>query len=76
VPSVVNQLLFGVNEMNLEHHRAFGHVRGIQGSNTDFLTSACSVYWGVPILSKDKDYLLYRKHLPIELIQPRKNRMN
>lgn len=46
--------------------------KGIQGSNTDFLICACSVYWGVPILSKDKDYLLYRKHLPIELIQPRK----
>ncbi len=46
--------------------------KGIQGSNTDFLICACSVYWGVPILSKDKDYLLYRKHFPIELIQPRK----
>ena len=47
--------------------------KGIQGSNTDFLIGACSVYWGVPILSKDKDYLLYREHLPIKLIQPRKN---
>ena len=46
--------------------------KGIQGSNTDFLICACSVHWGVPILSKDKDYLLYRKHLPIELIQPRR----
>lgn len=46
--------------------------KGIQGSNTDFLICACSVYWGVPILSKDKDYLLYRKHLPIKLIEPRK----
>jgi predicted nucleic acid-binding protein len=46
--------------------------KGIQGSNTDFLICACSVHWSVPILSKDKDYLLYRKHLPIELIQPRK----
>lgn len=46
--------------------------KGIQGSNADFLICACSVHWGVPILSKDKDYLLYIKHLPIELIQPRK----
>jgi hypothetical protein len=46
--------------------------KGIQGSNTDFLICACSVHWSVPILSKDKDYLLYRKHLPIKLIQPRK----
>lgn len=45
--------------------------KGIQGSNTDFLICACSVHWGVPILSKDKDYILYRKHLPIKLIRPR-----
>lgn len=48
--------------------------KGIQGSNTDFLICACSVYWNFPILSKDKDYLLYKKHLPIELIQPRKKK--
>ena len=46
--------------------------KGIQGSNTDFLICACSVYWRIPVLSKDKDYLLYKKHLPIEIIQPRK----
>lgn len=45
--------------------------KGIQGSNTDFIICACSVHWSVPILSKDKDYLLYRKHIPIEIIQPR-----
>lgn len=45
--------------------------QGIQGSNTDFLICACSVYWNLPILSKDKDYLHYRKHIPIELVQPR-----
>jgi predicted nucleic acid-binding protein len=45
--------------------------KGVQGSNTDFLICACAVYWSIPILSKDKDYLLYKKHLPIEIIQPR-----
>ena len=45
--------------------------KGIQGSNTDFVICACSVHWSIPILSKDKDYLLYRKHLPIEVIEPR-----
>jgi len=50
----------------------FCRSKGIQGSNIDFLICACSVHWSIPILSKDKDYLLYRKHLPIELIQPRK----
>ncbi len=48
--------------------------KGIQGSNTDFVICACSVHWNIPILSKDKDYLLYRKHLPIELIVPRKKK--
>ncbi len=47
--------------------------KGIQGSHTDFLICACSVQWSIPILSMDKDYLLYKKHLPIELAQPRKN---
>ncbi|MEO0454309.1 MAG: PIN domain nuclease [Verrucomicrobiota bacterium] len=46
--------------------------KGIQGSNTDFLICACSVHWSIPILSKDKDYQHYKKHLPVELIQPRK----
>ncbi len=45
--------------------------KGIQGSNTDFVICACSVHWSIPILSKDKDYLLYIKHLPIEVIEPR-----
>lgn len=45
--------------------------KGIQGSNTDFLICACAVHWSIPILSKDRDYLRYRQHLPIELIQPR-----
>lgn len=46
--------------------------KGIQGSNTDFLICACAVKWSLPILSKDKDYELYKKHLPIELLKPRK----
>ncbi|MDZ4742025.1 MAG: PIN domain nuclease [Verrucomicrobiota bacterium] len=40
---------------------------GIQGSHTDFLICACSVEWKVQILSKDKDYHLYEKYIPIEL---------
>lgn len=48
--------------------------KGIQGSNTDFLICACSVHWRFPILSKDKDYLRYKKHLPIELVGPRKTK--
>jgi len=46
--------------------------KGIQGSNTDFQICACSVQWNIPILSKDKDYELYKKHIPIDIIQPRK----
>lgn len=49
--------------------RFFNHCRskGIQGSGIDFIICACCVEWGFPILSKDKDYDLYKKHLPIEL---------
>tara|TARA_B110000037_G_C17037435_1_gene472223 strand:+ start:294 stop:704 length:411 start_codon:yes stop_codon:yes gene_type:complete len=46
--------------------------KGIQGSNTDFQICACSVEWNIPILSKDKDYELYKKFIPIDLIKPRK----
>ncbi|MDA0752799.1 MAG: hypothetical protein O2964_19030, partial [Verrucomicrobia bacterium] len=43
--------------------------RGIQGSHTDFLICACSIKWKIPILSKDKDFVHYAKHIPIELYQ-------
>jgi predicted nucleic acid-binding protein len=45
--------------------------KGIQGSNTDFLICACSVSWGFPILTKDKDFQLFRKFVPCELLEPR-----
>ncbi len=41
--------------------------KGIQGSHTDFLICACAVEWRVAILTKDKDFTRYAKHLPIEL---------
>jgi len=45
--------------------------KGIQGSNNDFIICACSVLWKMPILSKDKDFVGYRKILPLELAEPR-----
>jgi predicted nucleic acid-binding protein len=45
--------------------------KGIQGSNTDFLICACSVSWGYPILTKEKDFLSFRKFLPCEIMEPR-----
>jgi predicted nucleic acid-binding protein len=45
--------------------------KGVQGSNTDFLICACSVSWGYPILTKDKDFLSFREFLPCELLEPR-----
>tara|TARA_B100001093_G_scaffold515990_1_gene593684 strand:- start:88 stop:483 length:396 start_codon:yes stop_codon:yes gene_type:complete len=41
---------------------------GIQGSLTDFIICACSIEWKTAILTKDKDYSLYSKYIPIELI--------
>lgn len=41
--------------------------KGIQGSHTDFLICACAVKWKASILTKDKDYARYSKHIPIEL---------
>jgi predicted nucleic acid-binding protein len=45
--------------------------KGIQGSNNDFIICACSMLWKMPILSKDPDFIGYRKILPIELAKPR-----
>ncbi len=45
--------------------------KGIQGSNNDFIICACSMLWKMPVLSKDKDFIGYRKILPIELAKPR-----
>ena len=41
--------------------------KGIQGSNTDFLICSVSVRNELPIYTVDKDFLLYRKHIPIRL---------
>lgn len=41
--------------------------KGIQGSHTDFLICACAVTWKAAILTKDKDFNHYAKHLPIAL---------
>lgn len=46
--------------------------RGVQGSNNDFIICACSALWGMPILSKDQDFIAYRKILPIALATPRR----
>lgn len=43
--------------------------KGVQGSSTDFLICACSVAWGLPILTKDKDFDLYAQHLPLKLVK-------
>lgn len=43
--------------------------KGIQGSSTDFLIAACSVTWGLPLLTKDKDFQRYAEHIPLRLVR-------
>ncbi len=43
--------------------------KGIQGSSTDFLICACSAVWGLPILTKDRDFGLYAQHFPLKLVK-------
>jgi predicted nucleic acid-binding protein len=43
--------------------------KGVQGSNTDFLICAASCTRKLPILTTDQDFVLYTKHLPIELLK-------
>ncbi len=43
-------------------------INGIQGSPVDFLICAISYRLKVKIFTTDKDFNLYQKHLPIELL--------
>lgn len=43
--------------------------KGVQGSNTDFLICAAASARNLPILTTDQDFVLYGKHLPIELFR-------
>jgi predicted nucleic acid-binding protein len=45
---------------------------GVQGSQIDFLICSVSVGNKIPIFTSDKDFLHYKKELPISLYQPRK----
>ncbi len=42
---------------------------GIQGSTNDYLICACGVLWGMPIFTEDKDFVLFKKYIPIELFK-------
>ena len=44
---------------------------GIQGFQIDFLICSVSVGNEVPIFTSDKDFLRYKKQLPISLYEPR-----
>ncbi len=59
-----------------DYERAATHFntcrsRGIQGSNTDFLICALAERHKMPILTTDADFALYRKHIDLQLHQPR-----
>lgn len=42
---------------------------GVQGSNTDFLICAVSMNRAWPVLSLDKDFERFQKHLPLSLFK-------
>ena len=44
---------------------------GVQGSNTDFLICAVSARNNMPIFTNDKDFTLFKKHIPITLHKSR-----
>ena len=43
--------------------------KGVQGSNTDFLICAVSYRYQMPIFTDDKDFIAYKKNLPIILFK-------
>ena len=42
--------------------------KGVQGSNTDFLICAAASARKLTILTTDQDFVLYGKHLPLDLL--------
>ena len=48
--------------------------KGVQGSNTDFLICSVAIRNKFSIYSKDKDFELFARHLPILLHQPKEFR--
>lgn len=44
--------------------------KGVQGSNTDFLICAMSVRHQLSIFTRDNNFSLYEKHLPVKLHKP------
>lgn len=42
--------------------------KGIQGSTTDFLICAVAYLENMAVFTIDKDFLLYKKHLPVEVL--------
>jgi predicted nucleic acid-binding protein len=44
-------------------------AKGIQGSQTDFLICACSVFWQMPVLTKDQDYRNFLPLVPVRLFE-------
>ena len=54
-------------EVGAEYYN-FCRKNGVQGSNTDFLICAASVLRGYDILTTDKDFNEFAKHLPISLL--------
>lgn len=57
-------------ELAAEYFTAL-RAKGIQGSNTDFLICAAATRRDLSVLTTDKDFLLYRKALPLKLHRPR-----
>lgn len=45
--------------------------KGIQGSQIDFLICAVAIRLEVPIFTPDKDFLQYKKILPLKLFDPK-----
>ncbi len=64
------ELTSGDHELAAEYFN-IGRRRGVQGSNTDYLICAVSKRNEMPIFTTDRDFLLFRKHLPIKLHAPR-----
>ena len=66
-----NELIIDEDYVNAARLYCECRSNGVQGSHIDFLICAVSLRTQYSIFTKDKDFLSYKKWLPIELYEPR-----
>ena len=64
-----NELVIDIDYINAAKFSNLCRSKGIQGSHIDFLICSVACRLNSEIFTTDKDFKLYKKHLPIQLFE-------